>query len=211
MKRLLHANEKGYVLVFTLLILVVLMLLGGSAIDTSIFESNMSVNDALYKQSFYQADGGVEIGIKLTFDNAVCVVSHGGFDADSGTQRTIGNLVVTDLDYSIPETLASTVVSDGNRMAAYYYQGTISDTMPHTNLLFNAETKHTPGSGLQMVSGYEGLGASAAAGGSHLEYDIYSQNVGARNSSSSVALGWRLSSHIINNASTTDCEDVYRN
>jgi hypothetical protein len=63
-----------------------------------------------------------------------------------------------------------------------------------------------------MVSGYEGLGASAAAGGSHLDFDIYSQNVGARNSESLVTLGWRLSTHIINNASSSDCEKpAYRN
>ena len=83
MKLSVKSSEEGFVLVFTLLLLVVLMLLGVSAINTSVFESTMSVNDALYKRAFYQADGGTEIGLKLTYDNAICTQVNGGFDEDN--------------------------------------------------------------------------------------------------------------------------------
>jgi hypothetical protein len=208
------SGEEGFVLVFTLLLMVVLMLLGTSAIDTSIFESSMSANDALYKRAFYEADGGTEIGLKLTYDNAICVQVNGGFNEDAATPgtRAINNIAVNDLDFSSPQTLASIIVSDANRAAAYYPDGVVNDTAPHSNLLMNGAIQYTPGSGLQMVSGYEGLGASSAAGGSHLQYSIYSQHQGARQSESLVTLGWRLSTHIINNASTSDCDAVlYRN
>lgn len=217
MPKLDKTNQEGYVLVFTLLLLVVLTLLGVSAIDTSIFESNMAANDALYKRAFYQADSGAEMGIRLAYDNAICVQTNKGFDPAGNlgsTSRTIGNLVVYDLDFSSPQDLDSTVVSDSNRAAAYYLNGVLSDIIqsdktPHTNLLFNGNVKITPGSGLQMVSGYDGLGSSSAAGGTHLVYDIYSQNIGARNSGSLITLGWRLSTHIINNVSSSDCGDHY--
>lgn len=210
MERSVKSNEDGYILVFTLLLLVVLTLLGVSAIDTSIFESSMSANDALHKRAFYQADGGSEIGIQLAFDNAVCVQTYGAFkDGGSGTLK-INDIVVSDLDFSLPQTLASTVASDGNRAAVYYVDGGTNNAIPHTNLLFNGQVENTPGSGLQMVQGYEGLGASSAAGGSHMQYNISSHHVGARNSESLITVGWRLSTHIINNASSSDCNAVYR-
>ena len=212
MERSVKSNEEGYILVFTLLLMVVLTLLGVSAIDTSIFESSMSANDALYKRAFYQADGGSEIGVQLTFDNAICVQAYGGFKDNGSGVRTISNIIISDLDFSSPQTLASTIVSDTNRAAVYYVQGVNNNTAPHTNLLFDGNVAYTPGSGLQMVQGYEGLGASSAAGGSHMQYDILSQHQGARNSEALVTLGWRLSTHIINNASSSDCNDVlYRN
>ena len=213
MKRLVESGEEGFILVFTLLLMVVLMLLGVSAIDTSIFESTMSVNDALYKQVFYEADGGTEVGLKLTFDNAICVQANDGFNEDDlGTgKRTINNIVVSDLEFSSPQNLTSVEVSDSNRHAAYYSDGDISDAAPHTNLLIDGEVKYSPGSGLQMVSGYEGLGASSAAS-SHTVYTIYSQHKGARQTETLVTLVWKLSTQLINNASSYDCDDVlYKN
>ena len=117
-------------------------------------------------------------------------------------QRNINNILVTDLDFASPQTLASTVVSDAIRAAVYYTDGGSVDTAPHTNLLFNGEVQYTPGSGLQMVSGYEGLGASSAAGGSEIQYTIYSQHQGNRQSEAVVTLGWKLSTHLLNSASS---------
>jgi len=214
MKRTIISGEDGFVLVFTLLLMVVLMLLGTSAIDTAVFESEMSVNDALYKQAFYEADGGTEVGLKLTYDNAICVQVNGGFNTNSGPPgtRTINGIIVNDLDFSSVQSLASTDVSDTNRAAVYYTDGVLNDTSPHTNLLFNGKVAYSPGSGLQMISGYEGLGASSAAGGSHMKFTIYSRHQGSRESDSLVTLGWRLSTHILNNASTSDCDAAtYRN
>ncbi len=212
MKRSVGKNEEGYILVFTLLLLVVVILLGVSATDTSIFESRMAANDAIHKRAFYQADGGVEIGIKLAYDNAVCLQTNGdGFTANEAGGRRVGNLLVSELDLAAPKTLASTIISDSNRAAVYYPEGGSNNDLPHTNLLFQGEVVYTPGSGLQMVSGYEGLGAGSAGGGTHYEFDIMSQHVGQRNSESCVRVGWRLSSHIINNASSSDCSDVYTN
>ena len=80
------------------------------------------------------------------------------------------------------------------------------ENAPHTNLTVHGVTKNTAGSGLQMVSGYRGLGRASAAGGTHVRYAINAQRVGALNSHSTVTLEWRLSSHLINNASSFDCQ-----
>lgn len=204
-------NAEGFILVLTMAILVVLSLIGLSATNLSQIELLISGNDRIHKETFYRADAGTEIGARLVYDNAVCVQVNGGFDPSSGTQRTFNSFVVSDLDFSTPQTLASTVVSDTNRAIAHYPGGTVNDALPHTNLLVNGEMKYSKGSGLQMVSGYEGLGASAIGGGTYFEYDIYSQYYGESNSQSLVTVGWRLSSHIINNAAGEDCKNVYKN
>jgi len=218
MSKLNKTNQEGYVLVFTLLLLVVLTLLGVSAIDTSIFESNMAANDALYKRAFYQADGGTEMGMRLAYDNAICIqVNNDGFDDSGEGTRNIGNVKVYDLNFSLPEeemseTPTSLEATDGvdYRDVAYYTEGLVGDdTTPHTNLLFKSEVKFTAGSGLQMVSGYDGLGASSIGGGSHMEFEIISRHLGARNSEALVTLGWRMSTHMLNSASSSDCNSVY--
>jgi hypothetical protein len=214
-KRLYYPSDQsgGFVLIVSLVVLLLLTIIGISATNLTNVELQIAGNDKVHKDTFYRADAGTELGIRLAYDNAVCVQVQSGFDADGATPniRTFANIRVEDLDFSIPGTLASTVPSDANRAVAFYPGGTIDDTLPHTNLLYQGETKYSPGSGLQMVSGYEGLGASAAAGGSHVEYDIISQHSGIQNSETVINLGWRLSTHIVNNASTQDCLDIYKN
>ncbi len=203
----------GFVLIVSLVVLLLLTIIGISATNLTNVELQIAGNDKVHKDTFYRADAGTELGIRLAYDNAVCVQVQSGFDADGATPniRTFANIRVEDLDFSIPGTLGSIVPSDANRAVAFYPGGTIDDNLPHTNLLYQGETKYSPGSGLQMVSGYEGLGASAAAGGSHVEYDIISQHSGILNSETIINLGWRLSTHIVNNASTQDCLDIYKN
>lgn len=206
-------GERGFVLVLALIVLLLLTIIGISATNLTNIELQIAGNDKVHKETFYRADAGTELGIRLTYDNAVCVQVRSGFEEDGATPtvRTFAGVRVEDLDFSIPHTLASVNISDTNRAIAYYPGGTINDAEPHTNLLLQGETKYSAGSGLQMVSGYEGLGASAAAGGSHVEYEIISQHSGIQNSETIINLGWRISTHIVNNASTQDCLDIYKN
>lgn len=73
MKRKTGQGEEGFVLVWALLLIVVLVLLGTFGISTSIFESKMAANDALHKQAFYQADGGTEVGLDMVRQNINCI------------------------------------------------------------------------------------------------------------------------------------------
>jgi hypothetical protein len=60
MKRGFLKNQKGVSLVIALMILLVLTLLGISAISTTTFETNIAGNERLYNRAFYTADAGVD-------------------------------------------------------------------------------------------------------------------------------------------------------
>jgi len=53
-------NQNGVSLVIALLILLVLTLIGISAISTTTFETNIAGNERLYNRAFYTADAGVD-------------------------------------------------------------------------------------------------------------------------------------------------------
>ncbi len=58
--RLTFQNQNGVSLVIALLILLVLTLIGISAISTTTFETNIAGNERLYNRTFYTADAGVD-------------------------------------------------------------------------------------------------------------------------------------------------------
>jgi hypothetical protein len=60
MKRNILKNQKGVSLVIALIILLVLTLLGISAISTTTFETNIAGNERLYNRAFYTTDSGVD-------------------------------------------------------------------------------------------------------------------------------------------------------
>ena len=53
-------NQKGVSLVIALMILLVLTLIGISAISTTTFETNIAGNERLYNRAFYTTDSGVD-------------------------------------------------------------------------------------------------------------------------------------------------------
>ena len=53
-------NNEGVSLVIALIILLVLTLLGISAISTTTFETNIAGNERLYNRAFYTSDAGVD-------------------------------------------------------------------------------------------------------------------------------------------------------
>ena len=53
-------NQRGVSLIIALLILLVLTLIGISAISTTTFETNIAGNGRLYNRAFYTADSGVD-------------------------------------------------------------------------------------------------------------------------------------------------------
>ncbi len=63
MNRNILKNEKGVVLIVALLILLVLTLIGISAVNTSIFEINISGNARVGTDAFYASEAGTQVGI----------------------------------------------------------------------------------------------------------------------------------------------------
>ena len=58
-------NEQGFVLIVSLLILMVLMIIGIAATNTTTIELQISGNDKLAKQVFYQAEGAVAEAFRI--------------------------------------------------------------------------------------------------------------------------------------------------
>ncbi len=59
-RRLPLGNQKGVSLVIALMILLVLTLIGISAISTTNFETNIAGNERLYNRAFYTSDSGID-------------------------------------------------------------------------------------------------------------------------------------------------------
>ena len=207
----IRRSEEGFVLVTSMIILVTLTLLGIAAIMTSTIEIKIAGNDRLHRETFYQADGGTATGSVLTYENALCLNGGGFTEGNTPGQADIGMMRVTNLNFGEPGRGTKDVPSDPQGATpavrdAVLYTEMGNDSLPHTNFTVNGLTENTAGSGLQMISGYRGLGRASAAGGTHVRYAINAQRVGNLNSRSTVTLEWRLSSHLVNNASSFDCK-----
>jgi hypothetical protein len=192
-------NERGSLLVIAMIILMLLTLIGIAITTTASLELQIAANDRLHKTAFYVADGGNEIGAEVLEQNLGC---PGGFtDTLGGGQRNVGVVRVTDLtlwenlEADVKDTSTGDWIlpSDTDRHL-FFPESYGSPSIPHTNLKVGGDTKLSTGNAIQMVSGYEGKGKGAAAGGAYILYDMLSQHLGVANSQSIIHVQWR---HII--------------
>jgi hypothetical protein len=68
----LASDERGFVLIFALLVLVTLTFLGFMAINTAVNENTVSGNERVQRQSFSVADGGTEVAVHMLQENMDC-------------------------------------------------------------------------------------------------------------------------------------------
>jgi len=188
-------NTDGLVTMAALLFLIVLTIVGTSAISTSNMEVRIATNDEIHKMTFYAADGGADLGTELVELNVACPT---GFASDNLVIDTI-NVIDRDFwlqqdepvngsDEVIPypsDTERDIVISgnDGNR----------------TNLSIFGRTSFGIGSAIEMAAANEGKGKAAASGGTILDYEIHSQHLGYAGSESVVALHWQ---HVVGSEGT---------
>ena len=59
-KKIIFKKQEGMALVIALVMLLILTVIGINAINTTIFETNISGNQRLYNTAFYGADGGID-------------------------------------------------------------------------------------------------------------------------------------------------------
>jgi len=195
-------NEEGFVLIFALLVMVLLTIIGIAATNTTMMELQISGNDRTYKETFYQADGGTRLAIRLIEEN---LGSPGGFTALDGVGRLVDPddpnntilIVTTTLSENVKDPVTPRTacdVSPTSRDVAYFpngYNPATPTAIPHTNIIADGVTSTTPGSGLQSLAGYEGKGFGAAGGGAQIVYSIFAQHMGRNNSETIVAVDWR--------------------
>ncbi len=210
----IEIGEDGYILVTSLMAMVIVILLGVSGINTSIFETKMAANKALHKQSFYEADGATEVGLAILKHNINCISGFGtdGLDGRitlSSTWTDKSGYSVADADMPIDSRnlwMTNNIVegtpraSNNNRDFYYNPIGVVANAAgPRiSNVRVNGRTKLTVGSALEMTAGYEGRGKSLGADGASLSYQIHSQYIGERNSETAICIEYRVDNQFAN-------------
>ncbi len=197
-------NENGYALLGTLLILVLLIVIGLVASTNTNLEIQIAGNDRIHKETFYQADGGAQIGIRMVEENLGSIGPFTALDADNilvDPDNPNNRILIVDTTMWENEdpTRDETTISDAARDMAYFPGGydpglPDPDVNPHTNIIADGVTSLIEGTGGQMMAGYEGPGKGTAGLGSQILYSIYSQHMGRVQSESVVKVEWR---HVI--------------
>ena len=188
-------HQDGLVTVAALFFLIVLTIMGTSAISTSNMEVQIATNDEIHKMTFYAADSGADLGTELVELNIAC---PNGFASDD---LAIGDITVIDRDFWMQEDEPV----DGANEVVPYPSDTERDILiddaagNHTNLTIFGQTAYGIGGAIEMAAAYEGKGKAAASGGVILEYEIYSQHQGYANSESVVMLHWQ---HVVGSEGT---------
>lgn len=191
-------EEGGFVLVGAMLMLLLLVLIGISASNTATMEIQIAGIDRVRKETFYQADGGAQLAIRLVEESlgtssGFTAVDANGVLVDPFTPNN--TVLIVDLTMAEDEGVPA-LPSDAARDAAYFPEGydpALPNT-PHTNINVGGVTSASEGAGLQMVAGYEGKGKGTAGGGGQILYTIYSQHLGKAESEAVVQVDWR---HVI--------------
>jgi hypothetical protein len=180
-------SQDGMVTMAALLFLIVLTIMGTSAISTSTMEVQIATNDEIHKMAFYAADGGADLGTELVELNIACPT---GFTSDD---LAISYINIIDKDFWMqqdePRDGANNVVPYPTDAERDVLIGDDSDN--HTNLAIFGQTAFGVGGAIEMAAAYEGKGKAAASGGVSLEYKIFSQHIGYANSESIVAIHWQ--------------------
>jgi hypothetical protein len=178
-------HQDGLVTVAALFFLIILTIMGTSAISTSNMEVQIATNDEIHKMTFYAADSGADLGTELVELNIACPNGFATDDLDIG-----GGITVIDRDFwmqesepAVPDILIDNAA--GNQ----------------TNLTIHGKTGFGIGGAIEMAAAYEGKGKAAASGGVTLQYKIHSRHQGYANSESVVRLHWQ---HVVGNEGT--CE-----
>ncbi len=111
-------KDKGVSLIIALLILLVLTIIGISAISTTTFETNIAGNERLYNYAFYCADAGIDYfygrrGFFVSLPNNQGVINSTSEGIDLGGGRFIINWRVISEETGPPVKKEFLVVSEG--------------------------------------------------------------------------------------------------
>ena len=207
-------NEGGFVLVVALMILVILSLIGIAGLNTSIFEKQIAGNDWNAQRTFYRADGGASLGSEVIEQSYACI---SGFNGGVGPSKILqlisdtsplGKAIVmerkdnekdNDMKLWANSSLSADEIATklDNPLVSYDvgFPLDANGNLPSVDVGYLYFTSRgasmMPGGSIQMASGYEGKGKSAAQGGVAKFTDIYSQFLGPKHSESIVMAGWR--------------------
>jgi hypothetical protein len=149
----LIGNERGVVLVFALVLMLVLTIIGSSATMTSQIDLKISGNTKVIRTSFYVADGGIMMAPKvigrIITDRALpdlAATPMLTYDTDNLLEKIMGYI-----DDDDPGTDTTDIVMN---------QGTLGNLAVDVS---RAGTQYLSGGGVEFAAGTEGVGVAGAA------------------------------------------------
>ncbi len=167
----MHKNDSGYILITVLLLLLVLTLVGISAINSSTVENMLSGNIRLRERNVSKADAGIDI--------STAVIKH--------TVREMNLEGFTEIidDANLPQELRSVAFDpDGTTDVSFAFNNELEQSVDvDIDMMYR---KWMGGSSVEFASGYEGIGKGGSSG-FYLYYRINS--VGSGLTSSRTQLG----------------------
>lgn len=181
-------HQEGSALVIAMIVLAILAALGIAALDVADINLFISANDRDTKETFFHADSGANIGHEF--------IEAEHFSSDNSTNSTFYESNAIDwmnaTNGTSLDSPANPVWGDGlnctDPQFLSYYVEDETGTYVRAGVL---RTGLLEGSAAQIGAGYEGIGKSAAHGGTYTDYLIRSRRYGQRNSFAEVDLGWR--------------------
>jgi len=146
-------NDRGVVLIFALVLMMVLTIIGSSATLTSQIDLKLSGNTKVIRTSFYVADGGIMMSPKaiswIITDRALPDLAATPlltYDTDNLLDKIMGYI-----DDDDPGTDTTDIVMN---------QGTLGSMAVD---LTRVATRYLSGGGVEFAAGTEGVGVSGAA------------------------------------------------
>ena len=149
----LISNERGVVLIFALVLMLVATIIGSSATMTSQLDLKISGNTKVIRTSFYVADGGIQMAPKvisrITTDRALPALSDTPlltYDDANLLEKIMGYIEEDDPDTDISDIS----MTQGT-------QGSIAVDLSRLG------TQYLSGGGVEFAAGTEGVGVGGSA------------------------------------------------
>jgi Tfp pilus assembly protein PilX len=151
---MIQENEKGYILITVLLLLLVLTVVGMTAIGTSTIENVLSGNIRLREQNLSKAEAGADISASV-IEHVVREEDTVGFANIVKDANLANELIVNDFD---------TDEADTNPDVSFPIDNPAGDPDNVNVDIDKMMVSWMFGSSVEFASGYEGIGKSGGAG-----------------------------------------------
>jgi len=177
------SGERGFVLVTALFFLLLLTLIGTFGLNTTCMEIQISANDRLRRQAFFQADGGAQLALCLLEDGLASL----GAALDKGVLKGSNSTVLIENPFYAVNG-KTREPADSDRDLVYFPAGfnPATPAAAHTNMTISCQqARAAPGSSLVMV-GYQ----DQAAKGAQIPCTIFSQHLGQAGGEAMVEVDW---------------------
>ena len=174
-----HTDERGFVLVACLLILMVVTLIGIQALDTTDIELVVTTNDRTYKEALNAADGGSYIAAKTVSE----ALNESESPVLPGTMSYIANDGTVDANPPADNAFYRELLGFDPYEPAADIAFTVSPTATATADVERLRAVNLAGGGAEFSASYSGVGASGPKG---IYYGIRTQSNAPANSTSRV-------------------------